>query len=47
LITERLATAGRHHDDDVFAREDRFDHFTLAFAEVVEAEMRAKGSGSV
>jgi hypothetical protein len=41
LVAERLAAAGRHHDDRVFAFEDRADHFALAFAKVFEAEVLA------
>src|SRR6266404_5578547 len=43
LITERLAAAGGHNDDGIFSLEDRADHFGLARAETIEAEVRAQG----
>src|SRR5438309_1305933 len=39
LITERLAAAGGHNDDGIFSLEDRADHFGLARAETIEAEV--------
>ena len=47
LIAERLAAAGRHDDDSVFAFEDRADHFALAFAKVFEAEVLAERSNCI
>jgi hypothetical protein len=44
LVAQRFAAARGHDDDDVFARQDRLDHFMLAFAEVVEAEVLAQRS---
>jgi hypothetical protein len=47
LITQRLAAAGRHHDDRIFTFEDLADHFALAFAKVHEAEELSERSDGI
>src|ERR1044071_1167498 len=47
LVAQRLATAGRHHDDGIFAFQDRADYFALAFAEILAAEVFLKRSNCI
>jgi hypothetical protein len=47
LVTERLATACRHNNDGIFALQNCFNHFTLAFAEGVKPKVLMKRCESI